>query len=112
MIADLSLYCRRVFIAAAAVAGLGIAGSSYSAQAHVATSPVVSPAAQSQGVDRAIVVADNDDDNDHGHKNGKGKKSGNNDHNSDWNKNGNNRNSGGNGQNWMATTRIGRTGKI
>ena len=59
MIADLSLYCRRVFIAAAAVAGLGIAGSSHSAQAHVATSPVVSPAAQSQGVDRAIVVADN-----------------------------------------------------
>jgi hypothetical protein len=92
MISDLPSYCRRVIVAAA-VAGLGVAGSTHSALARVAPSPVVSPAAPSQSADGAIVVADNNDNNgDNGHKNGKGKKSGNNDHNGNWNKNG--------GKNW------------
>lgn len=101
MISDLPSYCRRVFIVAAAVAGLGVAGSAHSALARVAPSPVVSSAAPSQRGDGAIVVADNNDNNgDNGHKNGKGKKSGNNDHNGNWNKNGDNKNWSGNGQNW------------
>jgi hypothetical protein len=111
MISDLPLYCRRLFIVAAAVAALGV--STQSALARTAMTPVMSPnhATPGQGANDAIVVADNDHDNDHGHKNGKGQKSGNNDHDGNWNKNGDNKNWNKNGQNWNGNNKNWKNGQ-
>lgn len=112
MISDLPLNCRRLFVVAAAVAVLGVAGSTESALARAAA-PVVSPdqAAPTQHGDGALVVADNNDDNDHGHKNGKGKKSGDNDHNGNGNNNGDNKNWNKNGQNWNGNNKNWKNGQ-